>query len=107
MRVSRATLVKRLRDRVGLGQADANACLESLLGLIQDSLVLGDDVRLVGFGQFTLHDRAARTAIHPTTGREVAVPARRVVQFRPARALKELIDRTPVPDADAGDPQNR
>lgn len=94
MRVTRALLIQRLRREVGLGHTDASACLETVLALIQRSLVAGDDVRLVGFGLFTTRDRAARETVHPRTGEPVTVPARRVAQFRPARALKELIDQT-------------
>jgi len=104
MRVTRAVLVKRLRDRVGLTQTDASACLETVLALVERALVNGEDVRLVGFGQFNLRQRAARMTVHPATGEPVPIEARQVVSFRPARGLKELIDQSGRSDSPSDPP---
>ncbi len=92
MRITRARIVERLCDRVGLGRADAAACLETVLTLVHRTLVAGEDVRLVGFGHFSVRQRAGRTGVHPATGKPVRIPSRQVVVFKPSRTLKDLID---------------
>lgn len=100
MRINRAALVQRLSRRVGLSRSDASACLETVLALIHRSIAIGDDVKVVGFGRFQLRDRAARQSVHPATGAPLQLEARRVVVFRPSRALKERIDETAPQRAD-------
>ena len=48
-------------------------------------------VKIPGFGQFKVRDRAARMARNPATGEQVKVPAKRVFKFLPAKALKEAV----------------
>lgn len=101
MRMTRAEIVRRLRDRVGLSRTDAVDCLETVLVLIRRTLVDGGDVRLSGFGQFSARQRAGRMGVHPSTGKPVEHKARLVATFKPARALKDLIDYAP---SDGSDP---
>ncbi len=100
MRMTRAQIVARLRDRVGLSRTDAVDCLETVLLLIHRTLVDGGDVRLSGFGQFSVRHRAGRMGVHPGTGKPVAHEARLVATFKPARALKDLIDYAPSKGTD-------
>lgn len=92
IRVTRAVLTERLQHRVGLERADAAACVDSVLALITRALCYGDKVKLVGFGQFLVRDRAARKSVHPGTGKPIVLPARRVVRFKPSRTLLELME---------------
>ena len=101
MRMTRAGIVARLRHDVGLSRTDAVDCLETVLTTIHRSLVAGDDVRLTGFGQFSVRQRAGRMGVHPATGAPVEHKPRRVVSFKPARGLKELIDHSSTGQADA------
>lgn len=92
VRVTRAVLVERLRHRVGLSRTDAAACVDSVLALVTRSLCYGDKVKLVGFGQFIVRDRAERASVHPATGEPILLAARRVVRFKPSRTLLELLE---------------
>ena len=92
IRVTRAVLTERLQHRVGLERADAAACVDSVLALLARSLCYGDKVKLVGFGQFMVRDRAARNSVHPGTGEPIVLAARRVVRFKPSRTLLELME---------------
>ncbi len=109
MRMTRAEIVARLRRDVGLSRTDAVDCLETVLTTIHRSLVAGDDVRLTGFGQFSVRQRAGRMGVHPATGKPVEHKARRVVIFKPARGLKELVDQpsaAPVEELSANSQQD-
>jgi integration host factor subunit alpha len=65
----------------------ANSCFEELIA----SLAVGENVRLSGFGNFDLRDKAARPGRNPKTGEDIAITARRVVTFRPGEKLKTRV----------------
>ena len=60
--------------------------------LITDTLKSGKDVRLVGFGTFLVHDRAATTGRNPRTGESIQIPAKKVPKFRAGKFLKVTVN---------------
>ncbi len=78
-------------DRLDLSRKDAVALVDGLFEDIQNAVVTGDAVKIPGFGQFKVRDRAARMARNPATGEQVKVPAKRVFKFLAAKALKEAV----------------
>ncbi len=78
-------------DRLDLSRKDAVALVDGLFEDIQNAVVSGDAVKIPGFGQFKVRDRAARMARNPATGEQVKVPAKRVFKFLAAKALKEAV----------------
>ena len=67
------------------------SCSSTALRRHSSRLVAGEPVKIPGFGQFKVRDRAARMARNPATGEQVKVPAKRVFKFLPAKALKEAV----------------
>ncbi len=78
-------------ERLGLSRKDAVELVDGLFDDIQAAVVSGDPVKIPGFGQFKVRDRAARMARNPATGEQVKVPAKRVFKFLAAKALKEAV----------------
>lgn len=78
-------------ERLDLSRKDAVALVDGLFDDIQAAVVSGEPVKIPGFGQFKVRDRAARMARNPATGEQVKVPAKRVFKFLPAKALKEAV----------------
>ena len=78
-------------ERLELARKDAVALVDGLFEDIQAAVVSGEPVKIPGFGQFKVRDRAARMARNPATGEQVKVPAKRVFKFLPAKALKEAV----------------
>lgn len=74
-----------------MARKDAMELIDGLFEDIQDAVVAGEAVKIPGFGQFKVRDRAARMARNPATGEQVKVPAKRVFKFLPAKALKEAV----------------
>ena len=58
---------------------------------ITGSVSQGDDVALIGFGTFTVRERAARTGKNPQTGKPLQIPASKTVAFRPGKGLKDAV----------------
>ena len=74
-----------------MSRKDAVALVDGLFEDIQAAVCSGEAVKIPGFGQFKVRDRAARIARNPATGQPVKVPAKRVFKFLPAKALKEAV----------------
>jgi DNA-binding protein HU-beta len=89
--MNKQDLVRSAIERLELSRKDAVALVDGLFDDIQAAVVSGDAVKIPGFGQFKVRDRAARMARNPATGEQVKVPAKRVFKFLPAKALKEAV----------------
>ena len=85
-------LIKKVSDDTNLSKADSSRAVDSVISCITDSLKSGKDVRLVGFGTFLVHDRAATTGRNPRTGESIQIPAKKVPKFRAGKFLKETIN---------------
>jgi DNA-binding protein HU-beta len=89
--MNKQDLVRSATERLGISRKDAVELVDGLFDDIQAGVVSGDAVKIPGFGQFKVRDRAARMARNPATGEQVKVPAKRVFKFLPAKALKEAV----------------
>ncbi len=78
-------------ERLDLSRKDAVALIDGVFEDIQEAVMSGEPVKIPGFGQFKVRDRAARMARNPATGEQVKVPAKRVFKFLVAKALKEAV----------------
>lgn len=89
--MNKLDLVRSAVDRLELSRKDAVALIDGMFEDIQAAVISGEAVKIPGFGQFKVRDRAARMARNPATGEQVKVPAKRVFKFLPAKALKEAV----------------
>lgn len=65
--------------------------LNGLIEIIQENMAKGDNVQLIGFGTFSVTERAEREGRNPATGESMTIPAKRVVKFKPGTALSEAV----------------
>jgi len=89
--LNKADLVNHVAEAAGLSKAAAGDAVEAVLSGITSTLAAGDSVSLVGFGTFSVADRAARTARNPRTGEAIEVPASKAPKFKAGKALKEAV----------------
>jgi DNA-binding protein HU-beta len=85
--MNKGDLVTQIASEAGLSKAQAGAALNSVLDAVTGSLKKGDKVTLVGFGTFSVSERAARTGRNPRTGKEIKISAKKVVRFKPGNEL--------------------
>ena len=85
-------LVSAVSNSAGLSKADATKAVDSVFDRITGQLRFGNDVRLVGFGTFSVSHRNAITGRNPRTGAPVQIPARKVPKFKAGKALKEAVN---------------
>jgi DNA-binding protein HU-beta len=85
-------LVAAVSDSAKLSKGDAQAAVDAVFNVITGELKNGGDVRLVGFGNFSVSKRAASTGRNPQTGAEVQIPARSVPKFSAGKGLKDAVN---------------
>lgn len=90
--VTKASLAEELYERLGLNKRESKELVEQFFEEVRAALESGRNVKLSGFGNFTLRDKSERPGRNPKTGEEIPVSARRVATFRPGQKLKARID---------------
>jgi DNA-binding protein HU-beta len=85
--MNKAELVTAMAEKSGLTKAAAEKALNALTAAVTDSMKKGQRVGLVGFGSFSVAKRSARTGRNPQTGKEIKIPAKKVVKFKPGADL--------------------
>lgn len=93
MTLTKADLAKYLDEQIGLTNREAKEIVELFFKYISDALINGQQVKISGFGNFTLHDKNERPGRNPRTGEEVPVTARRVVTFHCGQKLKARVEK--------------
>ncbi|CCI86463.1 HU family DNA-binding protein [Lactobacillus gigeriorum] len=91
--VNKAELVKQIAEKTEMKKKDAEAVLAAVTSTIQEELVKGNKVQLIGFGTFEVRHRAARKGRNPQTGDEITIPAAQVPAFKPGKALKDSVNK--------------
>jgi len=89
--MNKVDLVRSALDRLEISRKDAVALIDGVFEDIEASVIAGEPVKIPGFGQFKVRDRAARMARNPATGEQVKVPAKRVFKFLAAKALRDAV----------------
>lgn len=90
--MNKSELIEAIANSSDLPKAAAGRALEAVLETISDTLQKGDSVALVGFGTFTIKDRAPRTGRNPKTGEPIEIKAARVPGFKAGKALKDAVN---------------
>ena len=90
--MNKSELTDVIADEADISKAAAARALDAALNAIQGSLQDGEPVVLVGFGTFSVRERAARTGRNPRTGEEIEIAAARLPAFKPGKALKDALN---------------
>lgn len=92
MAVTKAEMAEMLYEKVGLNKREAKGMVETFFDEIRGSLVDGEEVKLSGFGNFSLRSKNPRPGRNPKTGVEITITARRVVTFHASQKLKARVN---------------
>ncbi len=88
--MNKTELIEAIAARSQTSKAQTTVMLNGLLDIIQEAMVNGKDVQLVGFGTFSVSERASREDRNPSTGQTLAIPAKKVVRFKASKALSDV-----------------
>ena len=89
--MNKSELVEGMASASGISKAAAEKALNGMLDSITSALSKGDKVTLVGFGTFSVANRAARTGRNPQTGKEIKIAARNVARFKAGSKLADAV----------------
>jgi DNA-binding protein HU-beta len=90
--MNKQNLIDAVAEASGLTKADAGKAVDGTFDAITAALKKGDEVRLVGFGSFSVAKRKASTGRNPRTGEEMKIPASNQPKFKAGKALKDAVN---------------
>jgi len=90
--MNKAELIDAIAAESGLSKADAKRALDGFVNATSGALKKGDRISLVGFGSFSVSNRAARTGRNPQTGKEIAIAAKNVIRFKSGAELSANVN---------------
>lgn len=91
MAMTKADIVDRIYKEVGFSKKEAAELVDLVFKVIKDTLGRGEKVKISGFGNFSIRDKANRVGRNPQTGEAMEISARRVLTFKPSQVLKDDI----------------
>ena len=89
--MNKGELVDAIANDAGLSKADAGKALNAFVTNVTGSLKKGNSVQLIGFGTFSISNRAARSGRNPQTGATIQIKAKKVAKFKAGKALAETV----------------
>ena len=90
-RMNKTDLISKVAELSDLSKKDAGKAVEAVISAITEALQSGDKVQLVGFGNFEVKERSARTGRNPQTGEPIEISSSKFPTFKPGKALKDVI----------------
>ena len=90
--VNKNDLISKVADASGLSKTDSSNAVDAVIESIIGAMKSGDDVRLVGFGTFSVADRKASEGRNPRTGEKISIPASRQPKFKAGKGLKDALN---------------
>ena len=89
--MNKTELINAVAAKAEISKKDADKALAAVIGSIEEALVKGDKVQLIGFGTFEVKERAARTGHNPKTGEAIEIAAAKLPSFKAGAALKNAV----------------
>jgi len=90
--MNKTDLVDAVAQATDTSKADAAKAVDGVLDAITGALKSGDGVQLIGFGNFSVSDRAARQGRNPRTGETIQIAASKHPKFKAGKALKDAVN---------------
>lgn len=91
--MNKAELVDAIAKDTGLTKKDTELVVKSFVENVSKSLEKGEDVQLIGFGTFSVGERAARTGHNPKTGEKITIKASKAPKFKAGKSLKNRVNK--------------
>jgi len=90
--MNKTELIAAIAESAGLSKAAADRSLQGMLEAVTNALADGDSVTLIGFGTFSVSQRAARTGRNPQTGKAIKIKAKNVAKFKSGKKLADAVN---------------
>lgn len=90
--MNKSELIEAIAEEADIPKSAAERALNAFTATVSKGLTEGDSVVLVGFGTFSIKERAARTGRNPKTGEAIEIAAAKVPHFKPGKSLKDAVN---------------
>jgi DNA-binding protein HU-beta len=90
--VNKSELIEAIAESADISKAAAGRAIDAVVESVTKALKSGDQVTLIGFGTFSVKDRAARTGRNPQTGAEIQIAAAKIPSFKAGKGLKDAVN---------------
>ncbi len=90
--MTKADLIESVYLKTGFSKKESAEIVETVFDLIKDTLEEGEKIKIAGFGNFVVKEKATRRGRNPQTGEEIEISARRILTFKPSQVLKNAIN---------------
>lgn len=90
--MNKSELIDAIAASADIPKAAASRALDAVIESVTGALKAGESVVLVGFGTFSVKDRAARTGRNPQTGKAISIAAAKIPGFKAGKALKDAVN---------------
>lgn len=90
--MNKVELIAAVAAKAGLSKKDAEKAVAAVVASVEEALIKGDKVQLIGFGTFEVRERAARTGRNPQTKEEITIAASKQPVFKAGAALKKAVN---------------
>lgn len=97
MTLTKVDIIEAVANECGFSKLEAAELVEIILNSIKEALRDGNNVKISGFGNFVLSDKAARRGRNPQTGSAMTITDRRVMKFKVSQVLREAIRTGKIP----------
>lgn len=89
--MNKTEFINAVSEKAGLSKVDAKKAVEAFVETVGEEMKAGGKVALLGFGTFSVTEKAARKGVNPKTKATIEIPARKAVKFKPGAELVEIV----------------
>ncbi|GHT27568.1 DNA-binding protein HU-beta [Bacteroidia bacterium] len=89
--MNKTDFISAVAEKAGLSKVDAKKAVDAFAEVVSSELKAGGKVALLGFGSFSVSEKAARNGVNPKTKQSITIPARKVAKFKASAELAELV----------------
>lgn len=90
--MTKADLVENVYLKTGFSKKESAEIVEMVFDIMKNNLEDGKKIKIAGFGNFVVKDKATRRGRNPQTGEEIEISSRRILTFKPSQVLKAAIN---------------
>ena len=91
--MTKADIFKKVQETIGLSKKESAVMVEAVFSIMKSTLESGENLKISGFGNFAVKQKADRRGRNPQTGETITIEARRILTFKPSNILKDQINR--------------
>lgn len=90
--MNKTEFINSIAEKSGLSKTDAKKALDAFVDTVASELKAGNKVAILGFGTFSVNEKAARTGLNPRTKESIVISAHNVAKFKPSNELNDSLN---------------